>query len=661
VTALEGRREPHKSELFATERPPRLVLRFAIVLSLTVAIASALILVVVHHFAISEAERAATKHASLVASTLLQREVEAGDLAQPVSRARRRELDTLMRALLASDDILTVALVRKDGHITYSTDHAEIGTVLPNRLAADAAAGTILSTASRARAADGQAGPKTLTTYAPVRPRSARGAALIVQSYAPIEHAARSAQLRVGGVLEALLLVLFLVLIPLLARVTKRIGAQIDRIHFQAYYDELTGLPNRVHLSERLGLAFRRAAGKGRFVAVLLLDLDRFREINNTLGHEAGDALLVETANRLREVVGTDKLLGRLGGDEFAVVTEYEEEKEMKAFAEGLRTALEPPVVVGGLPLTVDSTIGIAFFPKDGLDAETLLKHAEVATYTAKEWHVGVLAYSPAVNPHDPEQLELVGSLRDAAERGELRLHYQPKVDLATSEIVGFEALAYWEHPSRGLLPPGAFVPIAERTGAIRHVTRAVLVAAIQQLKEWDSLDRKLTVAVNLTAMDLLDPKLPRQLRALLRKHGVDPERLCIELTERSVMAAPDRARSILNRIVAAGIQVSIDDFGTGHSSLAHLRNLPVQEVKIDRSFVADMIVEPHDRMIVLAAIQLGHSLGLRTVAEGVETTAVHDALRELGCDQAQGYLYGRPQPAEAATSLLTSGDLQAA
>jgi diguanylate cyclase (GGDEF)-like protein len=661
VTAAQGGRPQNGAGLFAVERPPRLVLRFVLVLSVAFALASALILVVVHRFAVSEAERAATRHASVVASSLLQHEVEPGDLARPVSPERRRQLDALFRPLLRSGDILGVALVHRNGAVTYATDRRAIGTAVSRERAAAAASGTIVSATGHEHDPDGEDGAKTLETYAPVRPGAAQGAALIVQSYAPVQGAARSAQTRVGGVLEALVLVLFFVFVPLLARVTKRIGAQIDRIHYQAFYDELTGLPNRSHLFERLDLALRRSAGQGRQVAVLHVDLDRFREINNTLGHETGDALLEETAIRLRAAVGGERLLARLGGDEFAIVLEYEEERDARTVAESLRAALEPPTVVGGLALAVDSTIGIAFFPKDGRDAEALLKHAEIATYTAKEWRVGVLAYSPAVDPHDPEQLELVGELREAAERGELRLHYQPKIDLATEEIVGFEALAYWNHPTRGLLPPGAFVPIAERTGAIRYVTRVVLSDAVEQLREWSSLDCELTVAVNLTAIDLLDPKLPRQLKALLRKHDVDPGRLCIELTERTVMAAPDRAKSVLKRIVAAGVQVSIDDFGTGHSSLAYLRNLPVHEVKIDRSFVSDMTVSPHDRMIVLAAIQLGHSLGLRVVAEGVETSAVHETLRELECDEAQGYLYGRPQPAEAMTDMLESGDLEAA
>ena len=554
-----------------------------------------------------------------------------------------------------------VALVRKDGLVTYSTKRRAVGTHVSPALAAEAARGTVVSRVGSTFSMDGQDSQKALETYAPVRPTRVGGAALIVQSYDSIHDAARNAQLRVGVVLEALLLALFLLLVPLLARVTRRIGAQMERIHVQAFFDELTGLPNRSHFVERLGPAIDRATRHDRRLAVLHVDLDRFREINNTLGHEAGNVVLVETAARLKQVVGMSGPLARLGGDEFAVVIEYEHDKDVKAFAEEVRAAIEPATLVAGTSVAVNATVGIAYFPKDAQDAETLLKHAEVATYTAKEWSVGLLSYSPAVDAHDPEQLKLVGALREAAEGGQLLLHYQPRVDLATGAITGFEALAYWDHPDRGILPPGAFVPLAERTGAIRHVTRAVLARAVEQLQQWSTLDEDFIVSVNLTASDLLDPRLPRQLRSLLRKHGIEPSRLCLELTERTVMAAPDRTRKILDRVVAIGVQVAIDDFGTGHSSLAYLKNLPVHELKIDKSFISDMTVSQHDRMIVLAAIQLGHNLGLRVVAEGVETKDVDAVLRDLGCDLAQGYFYGRPEPAESVVERVTGTDREAA
>lgn len=654
------RDEPGTSALFATERPPRLVLRFAVVLSVSLALASAVILLVVHHFALSQAERAAARHAGLVASTVLQREVTETDLERPVSPERRQELDSVLSRFGLAGDVIGLSLVRRDGLVTYSSAHKTIGTTTAGGAhAAEASTGIIVSSVSPAGKSSVSAEGKTLETYVPVGPDTSAGAALIAQSYEPIEKSARALQLRVGAVLEALLIVLFACLVPLLIRVTRRIQRQIARIHQQAFYDELTGLPNRTNLFERLGLAIRRADEEKRLLAVLLVDLNRFREINDTLGHEVGDLILVEAGRRLQSVVGDERLLARLGGDDFAVVIEVVDEARAMAFAEQLRSAMEPPIDADGAHLAIDATVGVALYPVDGKDAHTLVKHAEIATYTAKEWRSGVLGYSPAVDPHDPEQLKLTAALRTAAEEGQIRLYYQPKIDLATGAIAGFEGLSYWDHPTRGVLPPGAFIPVAERTGAIRHVTRAVLQAAVEQLRDWSGSD--LTIAVNLTAIDLLDADLSERLTKLLTDHGVSPNRLCIELTESTVMADPERARSILDDIAKAGIHISIDDFGTGHSSLAYLKDLPVDEVKIDRSFIADMSVSRNSRMIAKATIQLVHSLGLRVVAEGVEDAAVHSELRGLGCDYAQGYYYGRPQSLESVEQLLADGVRQAA
>jgi diguanylate cyclase (GGDEF)-like protein len=653
-----GRRD---RAIFENEKPPRLVLRFAVVLSLSLAVTSAVILVVVHHFALTQSERAATKHAGVVASVLLQREVTAADFDGKVRAERRAELDRLFSTYVLAEDVTAVSLVRKDGLVTYSTDHVRIGTTEAGRLAAEAATGTIVS-----RVFDGRPGAagrdgKRLETFAPVSPGANPGAAVIEQAYEPIEQAARSAQLRVGVVLEALLLVLLLVFVPLLVRVTRKIKAQIQRIHRQAYYDGLTDLPNRAHLFERLEVAVRRAReNKGR-LALLIVDLDRFREINETLGHDAGDLLLAETARRLQAGVGSERIVARIGGDEFAVATEHGSEDEIEALVTAIRMAVEPPLMVGDVQIAVDATVGIAYFPGDGESAEALLKHAEIALHTAKEWKVPSLSYSPAVDPHDPEQLGLVAALKTAAKEGEIRLHYQPKVSLRTGEVVGYEALAHWQHPTRGLLPPGAFVPAAERTGVIRHISRVVLADAVAQLASFRELGSDRTISVNLTAIDLLDLKLPRRLEALFRRHGVDPGRLCIELTESTVMADPERAQSTLERIAATGVRISIDDFGTGHSSLAYLKSLPANELKIDRGFVSDMTISRQDRLIVLATIKLAQSLGLRVVAEGVETEDIHNALLAIGCDYAQGYLYGRPQPAEDVSRSLTTSTQAAA
>lgn len=645
MTRRESRSQ-RESGLFAVERPPRLVLGFAVVLSVALALASALILVVVRSFTVSQAEQAATRQAGLVAATLLRDEVGASDFNRPVSPARRSQLDALFRAHVVAHDTLGVSLVRRDGVVTYSTDHRLIGASTDS-YAAEAADGTIVSRTSTAPAAGAADNVKVLETFTPVGPRArGRGAAAIIQSYEPIERDAQNALLWVGGVLEALLLVLFAVFVPLLARVSRRIGHQIERIHFQGFYDELTGLPNRAHLRERLNLAMSRAAERDRRLAVLLLDLDHFREINDTLGHEAGDAVLSTVGARLEELVDRDTLLSRPLGDQFAIVVECDADEDVAALGARMRSCVEEPLTVDGVRLAVDGSVGIALFPQDGEDATTLLRHAEVALHAAKQRRVGLLSYSPALDPHDPEQLSLVAELRQAAENGELAAHYQPKIDLSTNVIVGFEALTYWQHPVRGLLPPGAFIPIAERTGAIRHLSRPVFELALRNLRDWHAFDAGLSVAVNLSAIDLLDLELPEHLDGLLGAYGIDAGAVCLEITESTIMSDVDRTRSVLDRLAASGFLLSVDDFGTGYSSLAYLKNLPVREVKIDRSLISGVASSPQDRTIVRATIEMAHSLGLTVVAEGVETPGQQTLLRSLGCDYAQGYLYARPIPA---------------
>jgi diguanylate cyclase (GGDEF)-like protein len=657
---LLRRRSSGVPDLFARERPPRLVLRFAVVLSLALAIASAAILLVVRSFTVTQAEQSAARHASLVAATLLRHEVGAGDFSGPVDPVRRRELDALFRTNLVASDVIGVLLVRRDGLVTYATDHRLIGSRESGPLATEAAGGTIVSTTGVAEGAN--AGTKVLETYAPVGDQAqGRGAASIVQSYEPIERDARDALIWVGSVLEVLLLVLFAIFVPLLARVTGRIQRQIEQIHSQGFYDQLTGLPNRAHLHDRLEAAITRARTDGRRLGVLLLDLDRFREINDTLGHDAGDDVLREAGRRLSALADRSSFVARPAGDEFAVVVEYASESEVHELAERLRATLERPLDAGDIPVAVEGSVGVALFPRDGEDADTLLRHAEVAMYTAKEWRVGVVSYSPAVDPHDPQQLSLVAELKGAAERGELVPHFQPKMDLASGRVAGFEILTYWQHPARGLLPPGAFVPVAERTGAIRHLSRAVFSAAVQQRAKWSCYGSDLVIAVNLTAVDFIDLDLPDQLGAIVAEHDVDPATMCLELTESSIMADLGRTHSVLERLAAIGFQLSVDDFGTGHSSLAYLKNLPVDEVKIDRSFISGMATSSQDRMIVRATIDLAHSLGLSVVAEGVETREVQALLRGFGCDVAQGFLYARPLPAsEVEASLAAWGRVAA-
>jgi len=416
----------------------------------------------------------------------------------------------------------------------------------------------------------------------------------------------------------------------------------------QALHDALTGLPNRTLLLDRAEQAFLSAQADGTPLALLLLDLDRFAEINDTLGHHHGDALLRQIAPRLRAALRATDTVARLGGDEFAVLLPDGDSPRAAATARGLLAVLEDPFIVDGRTLRVGAGIGIALCPDHSADVGMLLRHADVAMYVAKATHSGYAFYDAARDEHSPDRLALTADLRRAIERDELRLHYQPVVDLISGHVRGVEALVRWEHPERGLLPPDAFIYIAERTGLVIPLTHWVLHTAVEQCRDWQRQwpHLGLSVAVNLSMWSLLDPHLPDTIAALLRSHGVAPRSLRIELTETTMMTDARRSLDVLSRLSALGVRISVDDFGTGHSSLTYLKNLPIDELKIDKSFVTHMATNEADAAIVRSTVDLGHSLGLRVVAEGVMDDATWERLVALQCDNAQGYFLSPPLPA---------------
>ena len=468
--------------------------------------------------------------------------------------------------------------------------------------------------------------------------RGGTGVVVIHQDYAPIASAANATFLPVAGIFEAVLILLFVALVPILRRVTLRIRRQMD-------YDELTGLPNRTLFRRQVGASDRDAA-------VLLLDVDHFKEVNDALGHELGDELLRGVGERLAALC-EDETVARLGGDEFAVLLPHGSAAQAEAFAARIHEALEQPFELGGFSLEVAASVGIAVFGEHGEDADALLQHADVAMYVAKGAHAGTAVYSAEQDTNDAERLALAGELRRAIEQEELVVHYQPKADLQTGRIVGVEALVRWIHPERGFIPPDRFIGIAERTGLIKPLSRYVLRAAIDQCAAWAAEGLDLHVAVNLTIPDLLDLELPDRIAAMLADAGVPADRLELEVTESTILADPFRVRHVIDRLNELGIGLAIDDFGTGYSSLAYLKQLPVQTIKIDRSFVMDMLESESDAAIVRSTIDLARNLGLRVVAEGVETEAMWDALREQGCTLAQGYLISKPVSAEDLAPLL--------
>lgn len=413
-------------------------------------------------------------------------------------------------------------------------------------------------------------------------------------------------------------------------------------IQHLAYYDTLTDLPNRTLLQDRLQQAILSARRDGKSLALLVMDLDRFKEINNVLGHHYGDLVLQQVGPRLREVLRESDTVSRLGGDEFALLLSIGAEGAVLTAQKILKHFLNP-FVVDCLSLEVGTSIGIALFPDHGEDANNLMRRADMAMYAAKQENAGYAIYSPQHEKHNSSHLILMGDLRHAIDRNEFFLAYQPKIDLQTGSIIGVEALVRWQHPSRGLISPDQFISLSEQGGLIKPLTLWVLNAALMQCRAWHQAGLRLSVAVNLSARNLLDPQLSDQIARLLETYELEPQWLHLEITESVIMADPARAMEILNQLSKMGILLSIDDFGTGYSSLGYLKKLPVDEIKIDKSFVKEMSVEEDDAMIVRLTIDLAHHLGLKVVAEGVENREILDRLIVLGCDAAQGYYMSRP------------------
>jgi diguanylate cyclase (GGDEF)-like protein len=412
-----------------------------------------------------------------------------------------------------------------------------------------------------------------------------------------------------------------------------------------AVTDDLTGLGNRRHLLARLDRSIADAERDKDELALLLIDLDGFKELNDTLGHHAGDQVLRQIGPRLAEVLRGGDTLARLGGDEFAVVLHPGDEAAASAAGLRLRSALERSFRVGGIRVNIDASIGIAMFPRHARDGIGLLQRADVAMYEAKRTRTGHEVYLPERDRHSRERLELLGEMRDALDAGELILHYQPKAEIATGAVRGVEALVRWAHPRRGLLAPAEFLPLAEQSGLGRSLTAFVIDLALAEMTE-SGLD--LSVAVNLGPADLLDLGLPSEVDRLLRSRRFAPEQLRLEVSEDVVMADPDRTLEVLSGLRQIGVATALDDFGAGHASLGHLKALRVDELKIDRSFVTRLPHDERDQAIVHATVELGRRLGMRVVAEGVETVETWDALASLSCDEAQGFYLGRAMPAAA-------------
>ncbi len=440
--------------------------------------------------------------------------------------------------------------------------------------------------------------------------------------------------------------------LPAMATAYRAARTSVQRDH-DALHDSLTGLPNRRCFLDRVAREIDESPG--RAFAVLILDADHFRTVNDTLGTEIGDRMLRQLGSRLAASFADLGFVAHLGGDEFAVLAPAIDHGGLAAMRALTCECLAAPFDLDGLPFDLDVSAGAALHPDHGTDAELLLRRADVAMHHAKERHTGFHEYHASIDKYDPKRLALLGELRPALEGNQFVVYYQPQADAATGQIVGAEALVRWDHPLHGIVPPDEFIPMVEATGIIGPLTLYVASAAVAECRRWRDAGHDMSVAVNVSTRNLVDPTLPDQIASLLYANKLPAHALHIEVTESAAMDDVELAVDVLGRIRELGVSIALDDFGTGHSSLAHVRRLPIQTMKIDKSFVIGMLTDTDDAAIVASTIELGHSLGLRVIAEGVENDATLRRLQEGGCDLIQGYLLSRPLPAEKFTTWLDS------
>ncbi len=623
----------------------------------------------------------ADQSAQLVARLGVQPWLTPHDLQEGLGAQSIHKLDVQLRARSVSD-LARIKIWSAAGRIVYSDDHALIGRTLGagdddlhDALAGKPDPAEVVTPAPHTETASEVGLGRLVEVYVPLRFSSSgppAGAFEIYLSYRPIAATVSHDEHTIALLVFLGLTLLWAILYRIVASASKRLRRQAEENDRLARYDPLTGLPNRTLFRERAARAIGRAGAGGEPIAVLLLDLDAFKQINDTLGHGAGDAVLREVAARLRAELDPETLLARLGNDEYAILQTGAGGigrgagagdpggsagaggvEDALALAASVQSALQAPVTFDGVALNVEASIGIALVPDHARSADELLQRADMALDRARSRRGRVEVYSPEHHRSGAERLALLGEVRPALERGEFRLFYQPQIALRTGRVSGVEALLRWRHPKRGMIPPLQFISLIEQTALVGPVTLHVIDLALRQSAVWREAGLELGMSVNLSARNLHDPELPEQIASLLAHHAVPAAALTLEVTESAAMADPATAVGVLEALRALGSGVSIDDFGSGNASIAYLAKLPVGELKIDRSFVTPMCESPRDEAIVRTTIDLARHLGLHVVAEGIETPDVCERLAEMGCDIGQGYLISRPAPAAELTPWL--------
>lgn len=430
-------------------------------------------------------------------------------------------------------------------------------------------------------------------------------------------------------------------------RMRELIEQRQNALEYQALHDNLTGLPNRALLQDRLDHAIKHADRNETSLAFMLIDLDRFKEINDTLGHHIGDQVLNEIGVRLSKCLRKSDTVARLGGDEFALIISDAEATQTTQFAKKISNTINEVLVIGNQNLYIGASIGISMYPEDGIDSDTIVRYADIAMYSAKHNNLAVALFSSQMDKTSIDNLSLLGNLREELrnQTGQLQLYYQPKIDLMTKKVISVEALLRWQHPDQGFISPEFVIRMAEQSGLISNLTAWVIEQAVFDCVQWQQNKIDIGISINLSAWNLQDPKLPIVIKNILEKNKFNPESLSLEITESAVMKDPTRAREILEQLDDMGISLEIDDYGTGFSSLAYLKLLPVNTLKIDKSFVIDMLKDPNDLIIVRSTIELAHNLGMLVIAEGVENSQTLLRLQQLKCDSAQGFHIAKPLP----------------
>jgi diguanylate cyclase (GGDEF)-like protein len=644
--------------------------------------------------ALESAARTATAYASAGLEQLITPKDWDTETLSPQTIARLQSLRTNVSGVRLDETLLAVRLWGRSGRQLYDSGSGDAGNGFPDVLRLDdalvrgltapalvtevrpdatpapsvsdpastrspSAAATRTATRSSptpAAVSDLGSGLRdVLDVYVPARSESGAtiGVIDVVLNYEPTAAATSDAVRNVAMLVLAGLGLVWLLLFRTVRNASKRLRQSAAENARLALLDPLTGLPNRRLLSERLERSVDVALAEDNHVGLLLLDIDRFKEINDSLGHDRGDQLLIEVARRLEGVVRETDTVARLGGDEFAVLLPTVRSIDDAAvLAERVLSVFAEPYDIDGLVLHVETSLGLALLPDHAQDVTSLLKRADVAMYAAKAARRGLSIYSAEGDASSPAKLLLLGDLRKAIDSDDqLSVHYQPKLDLHTSAVVGLEALLRWNHPVRGQIPPGEFIPLAEQTGLVHSLTRRVLEMVLRQMREWRETGWEIQVAVNLSALNLAEPDLDERVAELLAQYDVPARLLEFEITESAIVQDPERAAITLARIAAMGSTIALDDFGIGNTSISQLRALPIDTLKIDRSFVTDMS-EGGD-VLVKVVTDLAHEFRMIAVAEGVEQPEVAEKLRRLGCDLAQGFLYARPVPAEELRAVL--------